>query len=328
MGGAPARVDGRLGLLEAPQFPPGFDHDRIPVFNTNTAIIALDALDRDFDLPWLYVAKSVDGRTAVQLERLYHQIAWVLDTTFLEVPRSGARGRFFPIKEPDDLERARPALREMLAASVRRLSGTKPARSRHDLVTALGRTVGGWASSGSFCPDAAPAARCRGRCCASGASPLSSGLRRPSASAAAARARGRSDAASSARVAGSRSPVPGPRSSTTRVRGRSCRPGRSAAGATSRRCSRSSSPTSWRARRSTRSSPCPGDRERGSERGHVPAARLAEALGARWQLPVAVAPRPHRGDEPSAGRPPARGARGERPRRLHGGRRRRRRASR
>ena len=88
------------------------------VFNTNTATFALDALDRDFDLRWLYVAKSVDGRTAVQLERLYHQIAWELDTTFLEVPRSGPRGRFFPIKEPEDLERSRPALREMLAASV------------------------------------------------------------------------------------------------------------------------------------------------------------------------------------------------------------------
>ena len=118
MGGAPARVDGRLGLLEGPQFPPDFDHDRIPVFNTNTATVALDALDRDVDLQWLYVAKSVDGRTAVQLERLYHQIAWVLDTTFLAVPRSGPRGRFFPIKEPEDLERVRPALREMLSASV------------------------------------------------------------------------------------------------------------------------------------------------------------------------------------------------------------------
>ena len=31
----------------------------------------------------------------------------------------------------------------------------------------------------------------------------------------------------------------------------------------------------------------PGDRERGRERGHVPAARLAEALGAHWELPVA-----------------------------------------
>ena len=81
-------------------------------------VAALDALDRVFDLPWLHVLKQVDGRTAVQLERLYHQIAWQLTTTFLEVPRSGPGGRFFPIKEPQDLERSRPALRELLAASV------------------------------------------------------------------------------------------------------------------------------------------------------------------------------------------------------------------
>jgi len=118
MGGAPVRVDGRLGLLEGPQFPSDFDHDRIAVFNTNTATVALDALDRSFDLRWLHVAKTVDGRTAVQLERLYHQISWELETTFLAVPRSGPRGRFFPIKEPEDLGDARPGLREMLAASV------------------------------------------------------------------------------------------------------------------------------------------------------------------------------------------------------------------
>ena len=118
LGGAPARVDGRLGLLEGPQFPPDFDQKRIPVFNTNTTTIALDALDRPFQLEWLYVAKRVDGRPAVQLERLYHQITWELETTFLEVPRTGPRGRFFPVKEPEDLDAARPALREMLAASV------------------------------------------------------------------------------------------------------------------------------------------------------------------------------------------------------------------
>jgi UTP--glucose-1-phosphate uridylyltransferase len=118
MGGAPVRVDGRLGLLEGPQFPAGFDQDRIQVFNTNTTTLRLDAIDRDFDLQWLVVRKSVGGRTAVQLERLYHQIAWELDTTFLEVPRSGPRGRFFPIKEPAELEAARPGLREMLSASV------------------------------------------------------------------------------------------------------------------------------------------------------------------------------------------------------------------
>src|SRR6186713_2533675 len=31
----------------------------------------------------------------------------------------------------------------------------------------------------------------------------------------------------------------------------------------------------------------PGDRERGRERGHVPVARLAEALADRWELPLA-----------------------------------------
>jgi UTP--glucose-1-phosphate uridylyltransferase len=118
MGGAPARVDGRLGLLEGPQFPADFDQARIDVFNTNSALIAVDALDRPFELEWLYVRKRVDGRAAVQLERLYHQIAWQLGTTFLEVPRSGPRGRFFPIKEPEDLDSARDGLRELLARSV------------------------------------------------------------------------------------------------------------------------------------------------------------------------------------------------------------------
>ncbi|MCZ7587401.1 MAG: UTP--glucose-1-phosphate uridylyltransferase [Gaiella sp.] len=118
LGGAPARVNGRLGLLEGPQFPAGFDQDRIRVFNTNTTTLALDAVDRPIDLPWLYVEKSVAGATAVQLERLYHHVSWELETTFLEVPRSGPRGRFFPIKEPPDLAHSRAALREMLAASV------------------------------------------------------------------------------------------------------------------------------------------------------------------------------------------------------------------
>jgi len=118
MGGAPALVDGRLLLLEAPRFPPGFDHDSIPVFNTNTAWISAEALERAYDLSWLYVEKDVDGRTAVQLERLYHEITMFVPSTFLVVPRAGPRGRFFPIKTPADLERSREALREMLATSV------------------------------------------------------------------------------------------------------------------------------------------------------------------------------------------------------------------
>lgn len=117
MGGAPARVDGRLLLLEAPRFPPGFDQDAIPVFNVNTVTFDLAALDRDYELTWLYVEKEVTGRRAVQLEHLFHEVSAFLPTTYLEVPRSGARGRFFPVKTPEDLEAAREPLRELLAAS-------------------------------------------------------------------------------------------------------------------------------------------------------------------------------------------------------------------
>jgi UTP--glucose-1-phosphate uridylyltransferase len=117
MGGAPVRVDGRLQLLEGPRFPKEFDQELAPVFNTNTALFDLDALDRDYDLTWLYVQKDAGGRTAVQVERVYHEVSAFVPTTYLEVPRRGPRGRFFPIKTPDDLARAEDDLRELLAAS-------------------------------------------------------------------------------------------------------------------------------------------------------------------------------------------------------------------
>jgi len=118
LGGAPVRVDGRLQLLEGPRFPPDFDQDLVPVFNTNTGVFDLDALDRDFDLTWLYIDKTADGRPAVQLERVYHEASAFLPTTYLEVPRRGPRGRFFPIKTPEDLEDAQDDLRELLAVSL------------------------------------------------------------------------------------------------------------------------------------------------------------------------------------------------------------------
>ena len=116
LGGAPVRVDGRLQLVEGPRFPPGFDQSLVPVFNTNTALFDLEALDRDYELTWLYVEKEADGRTAVQLERLYHEVSAQLPTTYLEVPRRGPRGRFLPIKTPVDLEDAQDDLRELVAA--------------------------------------------------------------------------------------------------------------------------------------------------------------------------------------------------------------------
>jgi hypothetical protein len=68
-------------------------------------------------LTWLYVEKDVEGERAVQLEHLYHELSAFVPTTYLVVPRHGPRGRFFPIKLPEDLERSREALRTMLAAA-------------------------------------------------------------------------------------------------------------------------------------------------------------------------------------------------------------------
>ena len=285
MGGAPARVDGRLGLLEGPQFPPAFDQDRITVFNTNTTTLALDAIDREFDLAWLYVRKSVDGRAAVQLERLYHQVAWELEATFLEVPRSGDRGRFFPIKEPEDLG----ALATRTPRDARRIRArvTDSARRRRRAVTPARPSVGSWACSGWCCRHAARDAASPETRSARGASRRSSGSGRRCASGAAAPGRGRCAGASNAPGGGSASRGRGPRSSTTDGRGRSSRRGRSEGGATS---------SSRSPRSSRRSSPghsvdavtfVPGDRERGRDRGHVPVARLAQALADRWDLPVA-----------------------------------------
>jgi UTP--glucose-1-phosphate uridylyltransferase len=117
-GGAPARVDGHPQLVEGFRFPPDFEQTAIPVFNTNTALITVDALQHPVDLTWLLVEKQVDGDTAVQFERLYHELSAHVPTTFLVVPRHGPRGRFLPVKEPSDLDEATPLLRELLEAPV------------------------------------------------------------------------------------------------------------------------------------------------------------------------------------------------------------------
>jgi UTP--glucose-1-phosphate uridylyltransferase len=117
MGGAPVRVAGKLRLVEGPCFPDSFDQQLAPVFNTNTALVDIDALDVDYDLSWLYVQKPVGERVAVQLERLYHEVTAFVPAQYLEVPRRGPRGRFSPIKTPADLERAQGDLRELVSAS-------------------------------------------------------------------------------------------------------------------------------------------------------------------------------------------------------------------
>jgi hypothetical protein len=65
-GGAPARVGGKLQIVEDFRFPEGFSLDSIPFFNTNTFVLDAAALDGPFELSWFLVRKKVDGQDAIR----------------------------------------------------------------------------------------------------------------------------------------------------------------------------------------------------------------------------------------------------------------------
>lgn len=104
-GGAPARVNGDAQIVEGFRFPDEFDQDTIPVFNTNTLVFDADAIDREFELDFFAVRKSVGGKPAVQFERLVGQLSAFMPTTFLRVQRAGEDARFQPAKDPAELKR-------------------------------------------------------------------------------------------------------------------------------------------------------------------------------------------------------------------------------
>lgn len=111
-GGAPARVGGRLQLVEGFRFPRGFGFEKLPYVNTNTFAFSLEALRRPHPLTWFYVEKQVDGRAAVQLEHLVGELTAFEPTAYVAVPRSGPAARYFPVKSREDLDalRADPVL--------------------------------------------------------------------------------------------------------------------------------------------------------------------------------------------------------------------------
>lgn len=113
-GGAPARVDGSPQIVEAFRFPADFDQDRIAVFNTNTFVLDAAAIDRDFELTWFVVEKTVEGKKVIQFERLVGELTAFLPTAFVEVARHGDDGRFQPAKDPDELARRGPEIEALL----------------------------------------------------------------------------------------------------------------------------------------------------------------------------------------------------------------------
>ncbi|HBN08169.1 MAG TPA: hypothetical protein DD435_05840 [Cyanobacteria bacterium UBA8530] len=111
-GGAPARVEGRLRLVEGFSFPESFDQEKIEVFNTASYVFSGEALDREFDLPWYVVEKQVKEEKILQLEHLAGDLSIFLDAGFLLVEREQ---RFLPVKSLEDVPAVQKILRRKLA---------------------------------------------------------------------------------------------------------------------------------------------------------------------------------------------------------------------
>jgi UTP--glucose-1-phosphate uridylyltransferase len=113
-GGAPARVDDVLQIVEGFRFPDDFDQDTIPVFNTNSFVIDLSVFEREYPLSWFSVEKKVDGAKAIQFERLVGELTAFVPCGAIAVTREGDDGRFLPVKDPPELETRRNAIVSLL----------------------------------------------------------------------------------------------------------------------------------------------------------------------------------------------------------------------
>ena len=119
-GGLPVRrADGSLAIAEAFRVPDDFPHGTFPLFNTNTLWIDVDALTAPADYTWCVARKTVDGREAIQMERLVGELTWWNASRYVHVPREGVASRFVPVKDPGDLA----AAQEQIAAICRERLG-------------------------------------------------------------------------------------------------------------------------------------------------------------------------------------------------------------
>ncbi len=121
-GGIPVHVhdDQRLQVLEEFRLPKDFDASKVRVFNTNTFLVRAQALD-GAHVEWSFfeVQKKVDGKPAVQFERLLQELTAALDTVYVRVPRTGPESRFLPVKDPEELERRKPEIQAVTEARLR-----------------------------------------------------------------------------------------------------------------------------------------------------------------------------------------------------------------
>jgi UTP--glucose-1-phosphate uridylyltransferase len=115
-GGIPVHAEGKLQVLEEFRLPSDFDPTTVRVFNTNTFLVRADALLGLVGRPWSYfeVEKKVDGRVAIQFERLLQELTAWLPSRYVRIPRDGAESRFVPVKDHDELARRQEEIRAVL----------------------------------------------------------------------------------------------------------------------------------------------------------------------------------------------------------------------
>lgn len=116
-GGVPVWVGEQMQIVEEFRLPVGFDSAQVPFFNTNTLTFDAEAIDREFDLDWFPVRRKVDGREAIQGERLLGQVTAFLPTQFLVVERHGRDGRFLPVKDQEELAQRMPEILSLVDAA-------------------------------------------------------------------------------------------------------------------------------------------------------------------------------------------------------------------
>ncbi|MBA3943032.1 MAG: UTP--glucose-1-phosphate uridylyltransferase [Herpetosiphonaceae bacterium] len=110
-GGAPARVGSRIQLVEGFAFPPDFDQDAIPVFNTASYVFTAAALRNPTELPWYVVEKKVGTTPVIQFEHLAGDLSRSLSVSLLAVDRDD---RFIPVKSQADVPIAQRLIRRKL----------------------------------------------------------------------------------------------------------------------------------------------------------------------------------------------------------------------
>jgi UTP--glucose-1-phosphate uridylyltransferase len=116
-GGIPVHAEGKLQVLEEFRLPPSFDARSVDVFNTNTFLVSAEKLARTpFTWTFFEVEKKVDGRPAIQFERLIQEITAHLSTTYVKIPRDGDASRFLPVKDFDELASRRPTIEAVARA--------------------------------------------------------------------------------------------------------------------------------------------------------------------------------------------------------------------